>query len=120
MSAAFETRRRVKDKTTINDHFYIMDTNIDIKTFVKATRSHWNIECGLHWRLDVILNEDRSRNRIGYSIINLSAVRKIVFNLIKLDGSFGKVSFKKKMTRYKVDFANIENLIFNVLPKVMT
>ena len=112
--------RKVNGEMTINDHFYIMDTKIDIKKFVKATRSHWNIECGLHWRLDVILNEDRSRNRVGYSIFNLSAIRKIVFNLVRLDDSFGKISFKKKMTHYKVDFANIENLLFNVLPKICT
>ena len=29
----------------------------------KEIREHWNIECGLHWRLDVIMNEDHSRNR---------------------------------------------------------
>lgn len=52
-------------------------------------RDHWNIECGLHWRLDVILNEDRSKNRVGNSINNLGIVRKIVFNLVSLDSNFG-------------------------------
>jgi predicted transposase YbfD/YdcC len=110
--------RTVNGKTEINDHYYIMDTKISMEMFIKTTRSHWNIECGLHWRLDVILNEDRSRNRVGHSISNLSAVRKIVFNLVRLDTSFGKISFEKKMTRYKTDFSNIENLFFNVLPKL--
>ena len=87
--------------------------------FKNATRNHWNIECGLHWRLDVILNEDRSRNRVGNSVSNLSIIRKIVFNLVRLDVSFGKITFEKKMSRYKVDFTNIENLIFNVLPEVL-
>lgn len=102
----------------ITDHYYIMDTKIDIRKFSKATRSHWNIECGLHWRLDVILNEDHSRNRIGNSIDNLSAVRKLVFNLVKLDSSLGNISFEKKLTRYRYDFSNIENLIFNVIPSI--
>ena len=102
----------------IQNHGYIMVTKISMEMFIKTTRSHWNIECGLHWRLDVILNEDRSRNRVGHSISNLSTVRKIVFNLVRLDTSFGKISFEKKMTRYKTDFSNIENLIFNVLPKL--
>jgi len=108
--------RKVKDEIEINDHYYIMDTKIKMEMFIKATRGHWNIECGLHWRLDVILNEDRSRNR--NSVSNLSIVRKIVFNLVRLDTSFGKISFEKKLTRYKVDFSNIENLIFNVIPDV--
>lgn len=110
--------RKVKDNLVVKDHYYIMDTKIDINMFEKCTRSHWNIECGLHWRLDVILNEDHSRNRVGNSISNLSIMRKIVFNLIKLDKSFGNISFEKKMSRYKVDFTNIENLIFNVITQI--
>jgi len=110
--------RKVKGKIEIRDHYYIMDTKISMKTFMQATRNHWNIECGLHWRLDVILNEDRSRNRVGHSISNLSIIRKIVFNLVRLDKSFGNISFEKKMTRYKVDFNNIENLIFCLFPAV--
>ena len=108
--------RSVKDVTEITDHYYIMDTKISMDMFVKATRGHWNIECGLHWRLDVILNEDGSRNRVGNSVSNLSAIRKIVFNLVRLDTSFGKISFKKKLTRYLTDFSNIERLIFDVFP----
>ena len=96
----------------------IIDYEIGIKDLEASIRDHWNIECGLHWRLDVILNEDRSRNRIGHSIINLSTIRKIVFNLIKLDNSFGKLSFKKKMIMYQSDFANIESLLFEVIPRI--
>lgn len=108
--------RKTNNKLEINDHYYIMDTSMTMEMFIKSTRNHWNIECGLHWRLDVILNEDHSRNRVENSISNLSIIRKIVFNLIRLDTSFGKISFEKKMTRYKTDFDNIENLIFNILP----
>jgi len=109
-----------KDKLEVTEHFYIMDTKMSIELFVRATRSHWNIECGLHWRLDVLLNEDRSRNRVGNSINNLSAIRKLVYNIVKLDMSFGKISFEKKLTRYKCDFSHIENLIFNIIPSVKT
>lgn len=111
--------RKVKDKIQINDHYYIMDTKISMEMFKKSTRNHWNIECGLHWRLDVILNEDHSRNRVGNSISNLSIIRKIVFNPVRLDPSFGKISFEKKLSRYKVNFANIENLIFCALPNIL-
>ena len=107
--------RETNGTLEIGEHFYIMDTHISLDMFAKTTRSHWNIECGLHWRLDVILNEDRSRNRIGHSIANLSAIRKIVFNLVQIDNSFGKLSFKKKMTMYRTNFHNIERLLFHVI-----
>jgi len=86
-------------------HYYIMNKNMTIDEFKKATRSHWGIECSLHWVLDVIFNEDASRNRVGDSIHNLSLVRKIVFNLVKLDNSFGIVPTNRKLTNYQHDFA---------------
>jgi predicted transposase YbfD/YdcC len=104
------------DKKTVTEHYYLMNRNMTIEEFKKATRSHWGIECSLHWVLDVIFNEDSSRNREGDSIHNLSLVRKIVFNLVKLDDSFGKVPFNRKLTNYRHDFSNIENLIFSVIP----
>ena len=107
------TYREENNKITIDEHHYIMDTEITIDFFAKATRSHWAIECTLHWKLDVIMDEDHQRNRIGNSIENLSAIRKIVFNLVRLDDSFDKrMSLKARLIHYGADFKKIENLIF--------
>ena len=114
-----DVHRIEEGKEKITKHYYILSNKFDINTFVKITREHWNIECGLHWRLDVILDEDHSRSRVGNSINNLSLIRKIVFNLTKLDNSMGpNLTLKKKMTRYTSDFKNIENLIFQVIPSL--
>ena len=113
-----EVYREENGKISKTKHHYILSNTFDIETFIKVTREHWNIECSLHWRLDVIMDEDHSRNRIGNSINNLSLIRKIVFNLARLDNSMGKLTLKKKMTRYISDFSNIENLIFNVIPSL--
>ena len=106
------------DEIRVTDNYYIVDYEIDIETLEKSIRDHWNIECGLHWRLDVILDEDHSRNRKDNSINNLSIMRKIVFNLASLDNSFGKVPLQRKLTRYMLDFKNIEKLIFEVIPSL--
>lgn len=106
------------DEIKITDNYYIADYEIEIDRLEEVIRNHWNIECGLHWRLDVIMNEDYSRNRVGNSINNLSILRKIVFNLASLDNSFGKVPLKRKLTRYVLDFKNIERLIFDVIPNL--
>ena len=112
-----DVHRIENEKEKITRHYYILSKTFDLETFIKITREHWNIECGLHWRLDVIMDEDHSRNREGNSINNLSLIRKIVFNLARLDTSMGeKLTLKQKMTRYTSDFKNIENLIFNVIP----
>ena len=106
------------DETSITDNYYIIDYKIELNNLIKSIRNHWSIECGLHWKLDVILDEDHSRNRINNSINNLSIIRKIVFNLASLDMRFGKVSLQRKLTRYMLDFGNIEKLIFEVIPNI--
>jgi predicted transposase YbfD/YdcC len=55
----------------------------DINKFIKAVRSHWNIEINLHWSLDVSFKEDLNRSRIGESAENLAIIRRIALNLLK-------------------------------------
>ena len=116
--AYMRVTRTENEETTITDNYYIIDYEIEIDKLIEAIRDHWNIECGLHWRLDVILDEDHSTNKIGYSIENLSTLRKIVFNLASLDNRFGKVPLQRKLTRYMLDFSNIEKLIFEIIPSI--
>ena len=117
--AYVKVQTMIKDEITITDNYYIIDYNIDIDELEYVIRDHWNIECGLHWRLDVIMKEDYSRSRKENSIENLSLLRKIAFNLASLDDSFGKkIPLQRKLTRYMLDFKNIENLIFEVIPRV--
>ena len=110
----------INDEVKVTDNYYIIDYQIDINDLEKAIRDHWNIECGLHWRLDVIMNEDHSRNREKNSILNLATLRKIAFNLASLDNNFGKVPLQRKLTRYMLDFKNIEKLIFEVISTLET
>lgn len=116
--AYVKVKVQTQDEVTTTDNYYIIDYKIDIETLENSIRDHWNIECGLHWRLDVIMDEDHSRNRRENSIENLSAIRKIAFNLASLDNSFGKVPLQRKLTRYMLDFTNIERLIFEVIPNI--
>lgn len=110
--------RTYNDESILTENYYIIDYHIGIEKLIETIRDHWNIECGLHWKLDVILDEDHSRNRIKNSINNLSIMRKIVFNLASLDNRFGKVPLQRKITRYMLDFKNIEKLIFDVIPNI--
>jgi len=114
-----EVYREENGKKSITEHYYIISTKMSLQMFERATRNHWNIETQLHWRLDVILDEDHSKSKQGNSIDNLAIIRKIVFNLIRFDTLMGeKLTMKKKMTRYLFDFKNIENLIFKVIPHI--
>jgi predicted transposase YbfD/YdcC len=43
--------------------------------FLEVVRSHWGVENRLHWRLDVVMNEDQQRNRSDDGPNNLAMLR---------------------------------------------
>lgn len=116
--ARMDVYREENNQVSITKNYYILSQQFSIEKFRDITREHWNIECSLHWRLDVILDEDHSTSKKDNSINNLAIIRKIVFNLARLDSSMGNLTLKKKLTRYSFDFNNIENLVFNIIPSI--
>lgn len=60
-------------------------TSLPYKKYRKmqeAIREHWQIENGLHYKLDVGMNEDQCPIYRGYADRNLSIMRKIVLKLL--------------------------------------
>ena len=51
--------------------------------FQKYVRRHWGIENRLHWVLDVVFGEDRSRKRARNAAANCAVVRKFALNLLR-------------------------------------
>ena len=49
----------------------------------EAMRSHWGVENGLHWELDVVFGEDLSQLRKDNSAANMNIIRKLVINILK-------------------------------------
>lgn len=68
--------------------------------------------------IDVILNENHSINKKDNAIYNLAIIRKIVFNLARINFPMDNLILKKKRTRYSFDFRYIENLIFNIITSI--
>ena len=46
-------------------------------------RGHWGIENGLHWVLDAVFGEDRSRVREGNAGANLAIIRRVAVALLR-------------------------------------
>jgi predicted transposase YbfD/YdcC len=53
-----------------------------VKKLSAAIRSHWRIENGLHWVLDMYFAEDRNRARLGNAAANLALLRRWVLSLL--------------------------------------
>jgi predicted transposase YbfD/YdcC len=79
--------RTIRNKTTQEIQYYINSIEIDGKLFEKCARGHWGVENGLHWCLDVILREDKSRYRDRIGAQNLAVLRKITLGILTKDKS---------------------------------
>jgi len=88
--------RRTAKGTSQTDQYYI--SSLQGKTasdMLALIRSHWEIENCLHWCLDVQMNEDACRLRVGHAAENFSRLRRWALNLLKKDQTF-KVGLKTK------------------------
>lgn len=81
------TRRMVlnaqPEATTTEDHYYITSFADDVERLSTTARGHWSIETQLHWRLDVIFNEDQSRFRKGHTAENFAIARHLALNMLQ-------------------------------------
>ena len=77
-------------------------------------RDHWAIENSLHWILDVHFKEDLSLSKKDNAIINFSTVRKLCYNLTKLDEKFKHLTIKRRLANYQYDIKNIESLLISL------
>ncbi len=64
------------------------------KRFNEVVREHWGVENRLHWRLDVVMNEDQDRTRLGNGPHNLAVLRHMALNVMQKDGSKGSLRGK--------------------------
>lgn len=83
-----DSLRKVGDKESdLERRYYISSRDLSAEQLATAVRAHWGIENRLHWVLDVSFGEDGSTVRKDNAPQNLSLLKKIVLNLIRLDTS---------------------------------
>ena len=96
--AVFQVEPVLDQIATIKDEEWVTDPAIQTRTYLLSTvlsperfnevvRAHWDIENGLHWVLDVVMNEDQARSRKDHGPENLAVLRRLALNLAKLEPS---------------------------------
>ena len=82
-------RQRILDgKTSQETVYYISSLSAsNAKLIADAVRKHWSIEGNLHWYLDVVFKQDKSRYRDRVGACNLAAIRKIALNALTRETS---------------------------------
>ena len=61
-----------------------MSAEIPPERLLELTRNHWRIENCLRWVPDVVMGEDRMRNRTLNGPEGLAAIRRIALNIVRL------------------------------------
>jgi len=88
--------RETAEKTTCETAYYLLSTAFSPERFLEVIRAHWGVENRLHWRLDVVMNEDQDRSRLGNGPHNLAVLRHMAMNVMQKDGEKGSLRGKIK------------------------
>ena len=91
--------------------FYITNHNPESSNLNEIIRSHWSIENNLHWMLDVVFQEDKSRRRLKNSASNFNIISKVALALIERQPS----KKSKRQRRFKSGFdSKFRELVLNL------
>jgi predicted transposase YbfD/YdcC len=96
--------RETSEKTTTETAYYLLSRVLSPERLNQVARQHWGIENSLHWRLDVVMNEDQDRTRMGHGPHNLAVLRHMAINAMQKEGSKGSLRGKFKRAGWNDDF----------------
>jgi IS5 family transposase len=108
--AMIESERRVDGKVTRERRYYLSSLGQDAAVLNAAIRTHWAIENGLHWVLDVAFAEDGCRIRKDHAPQNMTVLRQIALNLLGQDKAT-KVGIRAKRKKAGWDDAYLIKIL---------
>ena len=106
----------IDEEPTVETETYIISKHMNAEEFGCYSRRHWAIENSLHWVLDDALREDRCTARKGHATENFELMRKIIYNLLKLDDAVQGMSVRAKQVYFRNNPDAVCRLIFEVVP----
>jgi predicted transposase YbfD/YdcC len=83
-------------KMTVEVRYSISSLEVDVKRFAHAVRSHWGVENGCHWSLDITYREDESRIRERHLRENFAWLRRLTLSLLKQHPGRDSVAMKRR------------------------
>ena len=83
VSMVVSERRVAGEEATTDVRYYIGSKPGKAKEYAGYIRGHWGIENSLHWVLDMVFDEDRSRIRKDHGQENLALLRRLAVSVLK-------------------------------------
>ena len=104
-SIGMATLQCVRDgKETTETRYYISSLEVGVKLFAHAVRSHWGVENGCHWSLDMTYREDESRIRDPHIRENFAWLNRFTLSLLKQHPGKDSIVMKRRACGWSDDF----------------
>jgi predicted transposase YbfD/YdcC len=107
-----EASREKNGKVQQETRFYLSSLTADVATFNRLVRNHWGIENNLHWMLDIVFQEDRSRTRMGNAAENLATLRKTALQILNQATDKESIKSRRKTAAWN------DNYLLDLLQKL--
>jgi predicted transposase YbfD/YdcC len=104
-----ETERQIGTRIEHKTRYFISSRPAQTQAFAQRVRSHWHIENKLHWRLDVIMDEDIAHIRVDHGPENMAVLRHMAINLLKQEPS--RMSIQSKRLRAACNNDYLERVV---------
>jgi predicted transposase YbfD/YdcC len=91
-------------KETTETRYYISSLAVSVKLFAHAIRSHWGIENGCHWTLDMTYREDESRIRDPHLRENFAWLNRFTLSLLKQHPGKDSTAMKRRACGWSEEF----------------
>jgi predicted transposase YbfD/YdcC len=84
--------------------YFISSLRPSVRRLAWAIRSHWSIENGLHWVLDVVFREDAQRIYDRTTAQNYAFLNRLAVSLLRGDATPGSLKVKRKAAGWDVNY----------------
>ena len=95
-----ESERETDGKVETETRFYITSLALLANALGPMIRSHWMIENGLHWVLDMIFRDDECRVRTDNAPFNLAIIKHITLNVLRTGKSKDLLRMRRKVAAW--------------------
>jgi predicted transposase YbfD/YdcC len=95
-----ESKRESAGRTETETRFYITSLVLLANAIGPMIRSHWMVENGLHWVLDMIFRDDECRVRTDNAPANLTTVKHIALNVLRTGKSKDSLRMRRKVAAW--------------------
>jgi predicted transposase YbfD/YdcC len=95
------------------ERYFVLSRHYRPPEVLRIVRQHWSIENGLHWPLDVLLDEDLARSRKDNAPANLAVLRRLALNIARAHPD-AKISLRGKFKRAGWDEAFLFDMLHHM------